>query len=63
MGEVYRARATRLDRNVAIKVLPAAFRDRLTARIRNDRPTSFSRSSKPVPSLNARVGTAIGHAL
>src|SRR5688572_14644043 len=34
MGEVYRARDTRLDRAVAIKLLPASFADRLERRQR-----------------------------
>src|SRR5580765_5083597 len=37
MGEVYRARDTRLERDVAIKVLPAALTDSATARERLQR--------------------------
>jgi eukaryotic-like serine/threonine-protein kinase len=46
MGEVYRARDTCLDRDVALKVLPLAFvRDR-------DRLTRFEREAKLLASLN-----------
>jgi serine/threonine protein kinase len=46
MGEVYRARDTRLDREVAIKVLPAAVaQDR-------DRLARFEREAKVLASLN-----------
>jgi serine/threonine protein kinase len=46
MGEVYRARDTRLDRDVALKVLPVAF----TAN--PDRLTRFEREAKVLASLN-----------
>jgi serine/threonine-protein kinase len=46
MGEVYRARDTRLDRQVAIKILPQAFvADR-------DRVARFQREAKVLASLN-----------
>jgi serine/threonine-protein kinase len=46
MGEVYRARDTKLDRHVAIKVLPAEFsRDR-------ERLVRFEREAKLLASLN-----------
>ncbi len=46
MGEVFRARDTRLDRIVAIKVLPAAFaQDR-------ERLARFEREAKLLASLN-----------
>jgi serine/threonine protein kinase len=46
MGEVYRARDIRLDRNVALKVLPQAFtRDA-------DRLARFDREAKVLASLN-----------
>jgi len=46
MGEVYRARDTRLDRIVAIKVLPAHLADRAELRER------FEREAKTIASLN-----------
>src|SRR5579863_830196 len=46
MGEVYRARDTRLDRVVAIKVLPAHLADRADLRER------FEREAKTIASLN-----------
>ena len=46
MGEVYRARDTRLDRTVAIKVLPAQAADNLEARQR------FEREARAVSALN-----------
>src|ERR1700737_1407028 len=45
-GGVYRARATRLDRIVAIKVLPAHLADRSELRER------FEREAKTIASLN-----------
>ncbi len=46
MGEVYRARDTKLDRDVALKVLPEAF----TAD--PDRLARFEREAKVLASLN-----------
>ena len=46
MGEVYRARDTRLDRTVAIKVLPASFASRPDHRER------FEREARAIASLN-----------
>ena len=46
MGEVYKARDTRLDRIVAIKVLPAHLADRSESRER------FEREAKTIASLN-----------
>jgi serine/threonine protein kinase/dipeptidyl aminopeptidase/acylaminoacyl peptidase len=45
MGDVYRARDTRLDRDVAVKVLPAALSDSASARER------FARESRTVAAL------------
>ena len=46
MGEVYRARDTRLDRDVAIKVLPAAFAADA------DRRARFEREAQTVAALS-----------
>src|SRR5260221_10944557 len=46
MGEVYRARDTRLDRDVAIKILPEAFAADA------DRVSRFRREAKVLASLN-----------
>jgi Tol biopolymer transport system component len=46
MGEVYRARDTRLDRDVAIKVLPAALADNA------ERVARFEREAKVLAALN-----------
>ena len=54
MGEVYRARDTKLDRDVALKVLPEAF----TAD--PDRLARFEREAKVLASLNHRVPRSRG---
>jgi serine/threonine protein kinase len=46
MGEVYRARDTKLDRDVALKVLPALFTDD------PDRLARFEREAKSLAALN-----------
>jgi eukaryotic-like serine/threonine-protein kinase len=46
MGEVYKATDTRLDRTVAIKILPAALADNTDARVR------FEREARAVAALN-----------
>ena len=46
MGEVYRARDTRLDRTVAIKVLPQHLSDNVELRQR------FEQEARAVSSLN-----------
>ena len=46
MGEVYRARDTKLDRDVAIKVLPEAFATDA------DRLARFQREAQDLASLN-----------
>ena len=46
MGEVYRARDTKLDRDVALKVLPQAFTDD------PDRLARFEREARVLASLN-----------
>jgi len=55
MGEVYRARDTRLDRDVAIKVLPEAFFQD------GEREARFAREAKLLASLN-HPGIAAVHA-
>jgi len=46
MGEVYRAKDTKLGRDVAIKVLPAAFA------LQSERLARFEREAKVLASLN-----------
>ena len=52
MGEVYQARETKLDRDVALKVLPEAFTSD------PDRLARFDREAKVLASLNARASSA-----
>src|SRR6187455_1983722 len=56
MGEVYRARDTRLDRDVAIKILPEAFAADA------ERIARFQREAKVLASLN-HPNIAIIHGL
>src|SRR6187431_689677 len=56
MGEVYRARDTRLDRDVAIKILPEAFAADA------ERVARFQREAKVLASLN-HPNIAIIHGL
>src|SRR5438477_8297032 len=46
MGEVYKARDTRLDRSVAVKILPAAFAENAEFKIR------FEREARAISQLN-----------
>ena len=46
MGEVFRARDTRLDRTVAIKILPAEFASNAQLKIR------FEREAKSISQIN-----------
>ncbi len=55
MGQVYRARDTKLDRDVALKVLPQAFTDD------PDRLARFEREAKVLASLNhPNIGSIYG---
>ncbi len=55
MGEVYRARDTKLDRDVAIKVLPADFSEHA------DRMARFEREAKSLAALNhPNIATLFG---
>ncbi len=55
MGEVYRARDTKLDRDVALKVLPEAFTSD------PDRLARFEREAKVLASLNhPNIGSIYG---
>jgi eukaryotic-like serine/threonine-protein kinase len=55
MGEVYRARDTRLERDVAIKLLPRAFKDA------PDRVARFEREARVLASLNhPHIGAIYG---
>jgi serine/threonine protein kinase len=56
MGQVYRARDTRLDRDVAIKILPEAFA------VDEERVARFQREAKVLASLNHK-NIAIIHGL
>ena len=53
MGEVYRARDTKLGRDVAIKVLPAAFASD------HDRMVRFQREAHVLASLPASAGRLV----
>jgi len=62
MGEVYRARDTRLDRVVAIKVLPADFATDASARVRLDREARvISQLNHPQICTLHDIGQAEGH--
>jgi eukaryotic-like serine/threonine-protein kinase len=55
MGEVYRARDTRLGREVAVKILPAVFKDD------PDRLARFEREARALASLNhSNIATLFG---
>ncbi len=62
MGEVYRARDTRLDRSVAIKILPKEFAANAALKSRFEREAKVERVFLYVP-LNSEDMTADDHFL
>ncbi|HEY8132939.1 MAG TPA: hypothetical protein VII12_13740 [Thermoanaerobaculia bacterium] len=54
MGEVWRGRDTRLERSVAIKILPAAFAQNVQFRLR------FEREAMTISQLNHRPNASPG---
>ena len=55
MGEVYRARDTRLNREVAIKMLPATFAKDAVRLLR------FEQEARATSALNHHVGLVVRH--
>ena len=55
MGEVFRARDTRLDRSVAIKVLPAAFAANAQLKLRFERERLMKNAVDVAPAIDGHV--------